>query len=69
MNRFSWDVVIPPNTSAIAHIPAEMDSTILEGDHTLDQAQGISVIGRDAKAMICNLEPGMYKFVVKSQKN
>lgn len=62
--RLRWDVQIPPNTSAIAVIPARADEPISEGAGPLGEAEGVAVVGRDGAGATVRLVAGHYRFVV-----
>jgi alpha-L-rhamnosidase len=63
--RFVWDVTVPPNTTATAFIPTQAGTTVLESNQPLDMAEGISGIRQKADGWTCEIESGMYQFIIE----
>ncbi|MBN1260046.1 MAG: family 78 glycoside hydrolase catalytic domain, partial [Anaerolineae bacterium] len=59
-----WDVVIPPNTTATAYVPAHSGDTVLEGDTPAHFAEGITLLRREFAAAVYALGAGRYRFLV-----
>ena len=64
-NRLEWEVTVPTNTTATAHIPIQADSKILEGTKPLDNVFGISRVRLEANELLCELESGKYQFLIE----
>jgi alpha-L-rhamnosidase len=54
-SRFEWTVIVPPNTTATAHVPAA--------------GQGIRLNGRAVDSLTHELAPGTHQFVVQGYQN
>ena len=63
--RFEWNVRVPANTTARVRVPARPDQSVSEGGQPLDKAEGISVVGREADALLLDVGSGRYAFVVR----
>ncbi|MEI8207179.1 MAG: family 78 glycoside hydrolase catalytic domain [Kiritimatiellales bacterium] len=73
--RFVWNVTIPPNTTATAHIPAVSAESVSEGGQPLVKLSGISMTKEGNKGVkfvkmennsaICELQSGNYCFEAK----
>ena len=61
---FIWDVEIPSNTTATAMLPADRGSQILEGDGTIVDSQGVTVVQYLSSQVELFLLPGKYHFEV-----
>jgi alpha-L-rhamnosidase len=59
--RFHWRVMVPPNTSATAFVPA-LDDSVTEGGGPVTASEGIRSLGRDATCAIFELGSGEYSF-------
>jgi alpha-L-rhamnosidase len=59
---FIWDVTVPPNIEATAHIPCAELSGLLESGHPVEKAQGIRVVGQGNGRTVCVLAAGRYRF-------
>ena len=58
-----WNIVVPPNTTATAHLPAEVQiETATEGGKPLAEAAGVIVQGERG---VLSLAPGRYRFAVR----
>ncbi|MBC8140673.1 MAG: glycoside hydrolase family 78 protein, partial [Armatimonadetes bacterium] len=55
-----WNVTVPPNTTATAHFPAEVNAqTVTEGGKPLTESDGVTV---DGEGGVLQLAPGSYRF-------
>ncbi len=61
-NRFEWEVVVPPSTTASARFPVPADANVTEGDLALSSAAGVANVRRDNGALTCELASGRYQF-------
>ncbi|MBI1338096.1 MAG: Bacterial alpha-L-rhamnosidase [Phycisphaera sp.] len=57
-------VTIPANTSATIYVPACEGATVRESGQPVDQANGVTLIGRDERAVVCRVGGGEYTFAV-----
>ena len=64
-DSFIWEVIVPPNTTATAHIPAGDNSQILEGAAPIEKSPGVESSGRTDGASIYELQSGTYNFTVR----
>ncbi len=62
--RFSWNITVPPNTTATVYIPASAADTITEGGRPLAKAQGITALRNEARAVVLSIDSGSYGFNV-----
>jgi alpha-L-rhamnosidase len=61
-DKFTLEVKIPANTSAVVNLPAENLEDVKESGRELKSAEGAQVVGSgDGKVMI-KVESGRYKF-------
>ena len=63
-DSFTWNVVIPPNTSATVFLPIRKDSQILEGDGFLTEAAGVTLVRQMNSCVELMLLSGHYHFQV-----
>ena len=63
-SRLSANATVPPNTTALLHLPAKRTGDIREGGKTLEKAQGVKVPTPHHNFQILRLEPGTYQFEV-----
>jgi alpha-L-rhamnosidase len=63
-----WDVNVPPNTTATAHIPAVTHARILEGDLPIENAFGVKCLRRTDEAVVYELQSGSYSFKVEKDE-
>jgi len=64
-NTISWEVVIPPNATALLYLPGDVTSTILEGGKDIRQSPGISFVLRDDRNAVYEAGAGSYTFTVR----
>jgi alpha-L-rhamnosidase len=60
-----WEVKVPPNSTASAHIPAVNKARIFEGEADIDRCSGVKFIHRTDEAAVYKLQSGTYKFTVR----
>jgi alpha-L-rhamnosidase len=60
---FAWDIVVPPNTTATAYVPAKDVQAVVEGDVPADRAPGVRFLRAEEGAAVYLLDPGRYRFV------
>ncbi len=61
-DRLTWSVRIPANTTARVFVPSEPEARVTESGVPVEKAGGLRVIGREEKFLVCEAEPGSYKF-------
>jgi alpha-L-rhamnosidase len=59
---FTWEVTVPPNTTATARLPVPPSASISESAQPLAQSPGISQVRTDATGVSCELASGRYTF-------
>ncbi len=59
-----WDITIPPNTTATAHIPAKFQAQILEGDNAIEDVPDVKFLRQTPMAIAVELQSGNYSFKV-----
>jgi alpha-L-rhamnosidase len=64
-NRTTWDVVVPPNTTALLHFPGDVTTGIMEGGEDIRQSVGISLVLRDDHNAIYEAGAGTYSFTIQ----
>jgi alpha-L-rhamnosidase len=62
--RFTWQVILPPNSLATVWLPALPEQVARESGLPLDQAQGVSVERQEATCRVLSLQSGEYHFLV-----
>jgi alpha-L-rhamnosidase len=60
--RFTLELTVPANVSAVVYIPASEPSEVREGDAVLAEASGVEAIGREGDCVICLVRSGTYRF-------
>jgi alpha-L-rhamnosidase len=65
----NWEVIIPPNTTATVHVPAETNSRILEGNTRVEESPGVKIISRTQEIVVLRLQSGQYRFRVENPQN
>jgi alpha-L-rhamnosidase len=63
--KLTMHVIIPPNTTANIHVPAESVDKIYDGDVTVNQAEGIRVTGTLDNRIILKVGSGEYRIEVR----
>jgi len=61
-----WEVVVPPNTTATAHVPADPPHLVFEGGVPAENSPGVVLAHRTAEAAVFELQSGSYRFEVRS---
>jgi len=64
-DRLTWNVTVPPNTTATAYIPVGSGLSVLEGGKPIGQVEGVSFTTRDDNEVVCELKSGKYQFTVE----
>ncbi|HEY4299395.1 MAG TPA: glycoside hydrolase family 78 protein [Candidatus Didemnitutus sp.] len=61
-HSFTWDVIVPPNTTASVRLPVPARAMVTEGGHPLAKAEGVSGIHADGETPVFELVSGEYHF-------
>ncbi len=59
---FTFDVVIPPNTTATVFIPTNKASSVTEGGKSMDAVSGVKYLRFENDAAVFAVESGTYQF-------
>lgn len=59
---FALDVEVPPNATALVHLPAETEATVREGRNVLDRSSTPRIVRRDATTAVIEIGSGYYHF-------
>ena len=60
--KLTWTIRIPPNTTA--RVCAQRTrNQVTESGVPVEKAEGLHVVGRDGRFLVCDAESGTYKFV------
>jgi alpha-L-rhamnosidase len=60
--RFKWAVTVPPNTTALAHVPATDAKEVTEGGTAVLKRKDVRFIHMLAGKTVFELQPGSYEF-------
>ncbi len=63
-HRFTWEIVVPPNTTATAYVPAPEGTPVQESGVPAEEAEGVTLVQRDAETAVYRLASGAYTFTV-----
>ena len=63
-DAFTWEITIPPNTTATAHVPVEPGCEITESDRPAGESPGVELLERTAKTAVFHLPSGDYRFTI-----
>lgn len=61
---FTWEVVLPPNTTATAYLPADPQSRILVSGLPVENAPGVDAVRRESGYAVLQLQSGHFRFEV-----
>jgi alpha-L-rhamnosidase len=62
IGRFTWNLTVPANTTAILYIPASGEKNIMEGGKPLTPADGIRFLRMEGKKAVLEVGSGTYTF-------
>jgi alpha-L-rhamnosidase len=62
--KLDLDLTVPPNATAVIHLPAAGASAVTEGNHPLACSAGVRVLGRDHESVVIEVGSGFYQFCV-----
>jgi alpha-L-rhamnosidase len=60
---FTWNVAVPPNTTATAYVPAKDARAVTEGKDPADRVLGVRFLRAEEGAAVYALDSGTYRFV------
>jgi alpha-L-rhamnosidase len=60
--KLTWTVRIPANTTARVLVPSEPGTAVTEGDAPVEKADGLRVVGREGRSLVCEAGSGTYTF-------
>jgi alpha-L-rhamnosidase len=63
---FAWRVVIPGNTTATIHVPADNAGSVKEGGRPVGKSAGIAVKGMEKGFLVMEAGSGTYEFTSKA---
>ena len=61
----SWDVVVPPNTTALLSFPSDVTTQILEGGKDVRQSSGVTLVLSNEHNAIYETGAGSYSFTTQ----
>ncbi|MCS6938244.1 MAG: glycoside hydrolase family 78 protein [Roseiflexaceae bacterium] len=61
-NRFTWEIVVPPNTTATAYVPATEGTPVQESGIPAEEAEGVTLVQRNEATAVYRLASGAYTF-------
>jgi alpha-L-rhamnosidase len=62
---FKLAVTIPANTTATVHVPAGEGETVTESGKSIEDAEGVTALGREDGHAVFRIESGKYEFAVE----
>jgi alpha-L-rhamnosidase len=57
-----WSVRVPANTRARVYVPSDSGTPVKEGRELVEKVPGLKVDGREGRFLVCEAEPGTYRF-------
>ncbi|MFQ3630881.1 family 78 glycoside hydrolase catalytic domain [Roseiflexus sp.] len=63
-HRFIWEIVVPPNTTATAYVPALEGTPVQESGRPAEESEGVTFVHRDEESAVYRLTSGTYTFEV-----
>lgn len=62
---FHLEVVVPANTTATIHVPADSPDNVEESNTSAEQSEGVKLLAVEARTVIYDVGSGSYHFVVR----
>lgn len=62
---FSWDIHVPPNSTATVYVPSANPDSVMESDKPAAQAPGVRFLRFERQRAVFHVESGSYRFVVR----
>jgi alpha-L-rhamnosidase len=66
---FSWNLTIPPNTTATAHVPSKDTASVTESGNPIDKAQGVKFLCMENGAAVYEVGSGRHQLQSPVQGN
>jgi alpha-L-rhamnosidase len=63
-NTTRWDIVVPPNATALLNFPSDVTTRILENGKDVRQSTGMALVLRDNRGAVYEAGAGSYSFTV-----
>lgn len=60
--RITWDIAVPPNTTATAFVPTTAAATVSESGDPAAQSKGVRLVRSEERAAVYHVAPGTYRF-------
>jgi alpha-L-rhamnosidase len=60
--ELKWSLRVPANTRARVYVPSEQGTPVKEGGEPIEKVPGLQVEGREGRFLVCEAEPGSYRF-------
>jgi len=61
-NRFTWKIIIPPNTRAVVYMPASSIEKVREGSLPVSSIEGVHFLGSQPHRVVFEIGSGEYSF-------
>ena len=61
----SWNITIPPNTSAEVHLPCSDPGCVAESGNALKKTEGLLSHRREGEKTVVEIGSGTYHFMIK----
>lgn len=65
---FRLKVTIPPNTTALVHLPADDTGKVRENKQLVEKARGVKLLKSKAGSVVLEIGSGTYEFETPYQK-
>jgi alpha-L-rhamnosidase len=62
----TFDIEVPPNTTAKVYLPAAEVNDVREGDKPAASAKGVTYLGEDGRYVVFEVDSGVYRFFSSS---
>ncbi len=59
---FTWEITVPPGTTATVRFPSEASGEVTEAGAPLEASQGVTAVRRQAGSTLCEVASGNYRF-------
>lgn len=60
--HFTWEITVPPNTTATVWVPARTQAKVTESGRPVDQSSGVEVLRREGGYVVLKVAAGSYRF-------
>jgi alpha-L-rhamnosidase len=62
-DHFVWTIVVPPNTTATAYVPATEGTIVQESGRPAEESEGVTLVQHDEETAVYRVVSGRYTFV------